>query len=164
MAPADKSLKFVLLVSCSLIVLNLFCIDPVHALDLGLKVKGPAKALVKHFKCSRKCESEFCKVPPLLRYGKYCGLLYGGCPGEKPCDALDACCMDHDACVGNKNHGYGYLNKECSRNLLKCMAKVKKSGAETFKGSKCQAGEVIDVITDVIKVALGAGKFVPPSK
>jgi hypothetical protein len=39
------------------------------------------------------------KVPPLLRYGKYCGILYSGCPGEKPCDALDACCMVHDHCV-----------------------------------------------------------------
>lgn len=41
-------------------------------------------------------------VAPLLRYGKYCGLLYGGCPGEKPCDELDACCMKHDACIVSK--------------------------------------------------------------
>jgi hypothetical protein len=43
------------------------------------------------------------KVPPLLRYGKYCGILYSGCPGEKPCDALDACCMVHDHCVDTHN-------------------------------------------------------------
>jgi hypothetical protein len=36
---------------------------------------------------------------PLMRYGKYCGVSYTGCPGEDPCDALDACCMIHDACV-----------------------------------------------------------------
>jgi len=42
-------------------------------------------------------------VPPLLRYGKYCGLLYSGCPGERPCDGLDACCMKHDQCVQSKN-------------------------------------------------------------
>lgn len=42
-------------------------------------------------------------VPPFLRYGKYCGLLYSGCPGERPCDGLDACCMKHDACVQAKN-------------------------------------------------------------
>lgn len=42
-------------------------------------------------------------VPPLLRYGKYCGLLYSGCPGERPCDGLDACCMKHDQCVSAKN-------------------------------------------------------------
>ena len=34
-----------------------------------------------------------------MRYGKYCGVKYTGCPGEAPCDALDACCMIHDACV-----------------------------------------------------------------
>ena len=27
-------------------------------------------------------------LPPLLRYNKYYGLLYNGCPGEKPCDLL----------------------------------------------------------------------------
>jgi hypothetical protein len=43
------------------------------------------------------------EVPPLLRYGKYCGILYSGCPGEKPCDALDACCMVHDHCVDTHN-------------------------------------------------------------
>jgi hypothetical protein len=36
---------------------------------------------------------------PLMRYGKYCGVSYTGCPGEAPCDALNACCMIHDACV-----------------------------------------------------------------
>ncbi|RZC13771.1 Phospholipase A2-alpha, partial [Glycine soja] len=50
----------------------------------------------------RTCESSFCSVP-LLRYGKYCGLLYSGCPGEKPCDGLDACCIYHDKCVQAKN-------------------------------------------------------------
>ncbi|KAJ4820059.1 Phospholipase A2 family protein [Rhynchospora pubera] len=29
--------------------------------------------------------------------------MYTGCPGEKPCDALDACCMVHDACVTANN-------------------------------------------------------------
>ncbi|XP_062210657.1 probable phospholipase A2 homolog 2 isoform X1 [Phragmites australis] len=53
--------------------------------------------------CSRTCESSFCTVPPLLRYGKYCGILYSGCPGETPCDALDACCMVHDHCVDTHN-------------------------------------------------------------
>lgn len=50
-----------------------------------------------------KCNMNDCAVPPFLRYGKYCGLLYSGCPGEKPCDGLDACCMKHDACVQAKN-------------------------------------------------------------
>jgi len=35
-----------------------------------------------------------------IKYGKYCGVGYSGCPGEKPCDDIDACCMAHDDCVG----------------------------------------------------------------
>ena len=34
-----------------------------------------------------------------IRYGKYCGVGHGGCEGEKPCDALDACCEKHDTCA-----------------------------------------------------------------
>lgn len=38
-----------------------------------------------------------------IRYGKYCGVGWTGCPGEKPCDDVDACCKIHDECVGK--HG-----------------------------------------------------------
>ncbi|KAB1205144.1 Phospholipase A2-alpha [Morella rubra] len=149
-------LKFALLLSGSLIVLILFC-NPVHSLNIGLddKVAGAPVNVSKD--CSRKCESEFCTVPPVLRYGKYCGLLYSGCPGEKPCDGLDACCMKHDACVTDKKNGY--LGRQCSKNLISCMATFKKSGGQAFKGSKCKADEVIKVITDVMKAALLAGKY-----
>jgi hypothetical protein len=58
-------------------------------------------------------------VPPFLRYGKYCGLLYSGCPGEKPCDGLDACCMNHDACVV-KNSKFFLDNKSLIMFFLKC--------------------------------------------
>lgn len=34
-----------------------------------------------------------------IKYGKYCGVGWTGCPGEKPCDDLDACCKVHDECV-----------------------------------------------------------------
>lgn len=37
-----------------------------------------------------------------IRYGKYCGVGWSGCPGEKPCDDLDACCKIHDECVEKK--------------------------------------------------------------
>lgn len=37
-----------------------------------------------------------------IRYGKYCGVGWSGCPGEKPCDDLDACCKIHDECVDKK--------------------------------------------------------------
>lgn len=37
-----------------------------------------------------------------IRYGKYCGVGWTGCPGEEPCDELDACCKVHDECVEKK--------------------------------------------------------------
>ncbi len=37
-----------------------------------------------------------------LRYGKYCGIGYTGCPGAVPCDGLDRCCMVHDQCIGSQ--------------------------------------------------------------
>nr|GEX41993.1 phospholipase A2-alpha [Tanacetum cinerariifolium] len=83
----------------SIITLNYFAIS-LFALKVHV---GGDTGLTLAKECSNKCESSFCKVPPLLRYGKYCGILYSGCPGEKPCDELDACCMKHDACISANN-------------------------------------------------------------
>ncbi|KAH7546661.1 hypothetical protein FEM48_Zijuj01G0225100 [Ziziphus jujuba var. spinosa] len=96
-------------------------------------------------------------VPPFLRYGKYCGLLYSGCPGQIPCDGLDACCMKHDACVQSKNNDY--LSQECSQNFINCMENFRKSKGRTFKGNKCDVDDVIDVISVVMKAALLAGRY-----
>ncbi|XVF88689.1 hypothetical protein PTKIN_Ptkin19aG0070400 [Pterospermum kingtungense] len=52
-------------------------------------------------KCSRTCVAENCNSVG-IRYGKYCGVGWSGCPGEKPCDDLDACCKIHDECVEKK--------------------------------------------------------------
>ncbi|KAK1263750.1 Phospholipase A2-alpha [Acorus gramineus] len=106
--------------------------------------------------CSRKCESQFCTVAPFLRYGKYCGILYSGCPGERPCDGLDACCKIHDDCVQSRHNDY--LSQHCNRNFLNCITKFKNSGAPTFWGNKCSAEEVVDVISVVIEAALQAGR------
>ncbi|KAF9662912.1 hypothetical protein SADUNF_Sadunf18G0103700 [Salix dunnii] len=147
------SLKLALLVSCSLLVLA-FSSFSAQALNIGVQAADSAISLGKD--CSRKCESEFCSVPPFLRYGKYCGLLYSGCPGEKPCDGLDACCMKHDACVQAKNNDY--LSQECSQDFINCMNNFRNSGAHTFKGNKCQVDEVIGVISIVMEAALLAGR------
>ncbi|CAD6202992.1 unnamed protein product [Miscanthus lutarioriparius] len=106
--------------------------------------------------CSRTCESSFCIVPPLLRYGKYCGILYSGCPGEKPCDALDACCMVHDHCVAT--HDNDYLNTRCNENLLRCLDRVSPEGP-TFPGNECGVGQTASVIRGVIESAVLAGKI-----
>ncbi|KAA3490181.1 phospholipase A2-alpha [Gossypium australe] len=125
----------------------------VEALNVGIQAADTAISVSKE--CSRTCESEFCSVPPFLRYGKYCGLLYSGCPGEKPCDGLDACCMKHDACVQAMNNDY--LSQKCSQSFIKCMKDFQKGGGRSFKGNKCQVDQVIDVISVVMKAALIAG-------
>ncbi|XP_059636922.1 phospholipase A2-alpha [Cornus florida] len=139
--------------SFSLFVLYFSSIST-HALYVGLHADANL-SLSKE--CSRKCESEFCKVPPFLRYGKYCGLLYSGCPGEKPCDGLDACCMKHDACIQAKNNDY--LSQECSQKLINCTSNFKSAGGQSFKGNKCSVDDVIDVITVVMDAALLAGRY-----
>ncbi|XP_071722224.1 phospholipase A2-alpha [Rutidosis leptorrhynchoides] len=132
-----------------------FFVFSAHGLNIGVQ-SAQSNLNVSKEECSRRCESAFCSVPPFLRYGKYCGLLYSGCPGEKPCDGLDACCMKHDACVQDKNNGY--LSQECSQNFLNCMASIRQSGI-SFKGSQCEVDQVIDVISLVMEAALLAGRY-----
>ncbi|KAK4478934.1 hypothetical protein RD792_014441, partial [Penstemon davidsonii] len=94
--------------------------------------------------------------PPFLRYGKYCGILYSGCPGEQPCDQLDACCMRHDQCIARK--GNDYLSQECNNGFKYCVERFRKSGAPSFKGNTCDVDTVVKVITDVMDAAILAGK------
>ncbi|XP_077234553.1 phospholipase A2-alpha-like [Tasmannia lanceolata] len=149
-----QPLKLAFLLLHSLFAIQHFTIS-VNALNVGVQNSGSAVSLKKE--CSRKCESEFCSVPPFLRYGKYCGLLYSGCPGEKPCDGLDACCLTHDACVQAKNNDY--LSQECNQEFLDCISDFKDSGGPSFKGNKCKVDEVVDVISVVIEAAVLAGRF-----
>ncbi|KAK6941750.1 hypothetical protein RJ641_027127 [Dillenia turbinata] len=137
-----------------LLLLLDFSLISTFALNIGVQSTGADVSVSKE--CSSKCESEFCSVPPFLRYGKYCGLLYSGCPGEKPCDGLDACCMKHDACVQAK--GNDYLSMECSQNFINCMENFRNSRSRTFKGNKCDVDEVVDVISLVMEAALLAGR------
>ncbi|XP_057763395.1 probable phospholipase A2 homolog 1 [Arachis stenosperma] len=77
--------------------------------------------------CSKKCIAEQCHVLS-IRYGKYCGVGYSGCPGEQPCDDIDACCMAHDNCVDKE----GMVSVDCHHKLKKCLIDVQKSGKEGF--------------------------------
>ncbi|KAH7655853.1 Phospholipase A(2) protein [Dioscorea alata] len=124
----------------------------VKGLNIGLHFDHSAVSM----HCSRRCESEHCLLPPFLRYGKYCGVLYTGCPGEEPCDGLDECCKVHDACIQDNQNDY--LNKECNENLLNCISEFRDSGAKTFQGNKCKPEEVVDEISLIIQVALLAGR------
>ncbi|XP_055822365.1 probable phospholipase A2 homolog 1 [Solanum dulcamara] len=77
--------------------------------------------------CSKTCVAENCNSIG-IRYGKYCGLGWSGCPGEKPCDDLDACCKIHDECVENN----GMTNVKCHEKFKRCIKKVQKSGKVGF--------------------------------
>ncbi|XP_078444721.1 phospholipase A2 family protein [Wolffia australiana] len=147
-SPAEFLLAALLLFLCSSAV-------PVAGLNVGIQTAA-SDGTLRMTRCSRKCESEYCTLPPFLRYGKYCGLLYSGCPGEKPCDGLDACCQIHDACVQAKHNDY--LSQSCNQNFLNCIQRFKYSGKPTFKGNKCSPEEVVDVISLVIEAAVLAGR------
>ncbi|KAF0914851.1 hypothetical protein E2562_032527 [Oryza meyeriana var. granulata] len=145
-------MRFLLKLSyrCSLLLL-LLLMTASWGLNIGdLLGSSPAKDQG----CSRTCESQFCTIAPLLRYGKYCGILYSGCPGERPCDTLDACCMVHDHCVDT--HNDDYLNTMCNENLLSCIDRV---SGPTFPGNKCNVGQTASVIRGVIETAVFAGKI-----
>ncbi|EPS69671.1 hypothetical protein M569_05095 [Genlisea aurea] len=133
--------------------LALFPFPGGHALNVGLRAHV---GLASYKQCSRTCESMFCDVPPFLRYGKYCGILYSGCAGEKPCDGLDACCMNHDHCIGK--NGNDYLSEHCSREFLKCVEAFGRSGAPSFKGNTCDIHRVVDTFQSIMKAAILAGK------
>ncbi|KAK7314358.1 hypothetical protein VNO77_32878 [Canavalia gladiata] len=77
--------------------------------------------------CSTQCIAMQCDTIG-IKYGKYCGVGYSGCPGEKPCDDLDACCMVHDECVGK----FGMTNVKCHKKLKNCLIKVQNSGKVGF--------------------------------
>ncbi|GFP98586.1 phospholipase a2-alpha [Phtheirospermum japonicum] len=135
-----------------LLIITTFAI-PIHALNIGLHTNAGLKLFKE---CSRTCESMFCDAAPFLRYGKYCGLLYSGCPGEQPCDRLDACCMHHDQCIAKM--GNDYLSQKCNKEFLSCVEAFRKSGAPSFKGNTCEAGEVVKTINNAMRAAIVAGK------
>ncbi|GAB2275412.1 Probable phospholipase A2 1, partial [Dionaea muscipula] len=77
--------------------------------------------------CSKNCIAVNCNNVG-IRYGKYCGVGHSGCPGEKPCDNLDACCKAHDECVDK----HGMTNVKCHDKFKRCIKKVQNSGKAGF--------------------------------
>ncbi|KAK1265373.1 hypothetical protein QJS04_geneDACA018133 [Acorus gramineus] len=77
--------------------------------------------------CSKSCVAENCNSIG-IRYGKYCGVGWTGCAGEKPCDDLDACCKAHDECVEKK----GLTSVKCHEKFKSCIKRVQKSGKVGF--------------------------------
>ncbi|KAF9614050.1 hypothetical protein IFM89_014850, partial [Coptis chinensis] len=77
--------------------------------------------------CSKTCVAQNCNSFG-IRYGKFCGVGWTGCPGQKPCDELDACCQIHDECVEKK----GMMSVKCHEKFKSCIKKVQKSGKTGF--------------------------------
>ncbi|KAG6549344.1 hypothetical protein Mapa_009061 [Marchantia paleacea] len=115
-----------------------------------------ANLLTTHKLCSTECESKWCYVPPVLRYGKYCGIGYSGCDGQDPCDGLDACCKTHDECIGSNL--CNYLNVDCNQALIDCLNSFQASGAPQFAGADCSTEELVGVINAVIEIGVKAGE------
>ncbi|CAI0628435.1 unnamed protein product [Linum tenue] len=93
-------------------------------------------------------------VPFGIRYGKYCGVGWTGCPGEKPCDEVDACCKVHDDCVGKK----GMTNVKCHQKFKTCVKKVQKSGKLGFS-KECPYEKVVPTMVQGMDMAIMLSQF-----
>ncbi|KAG0593564.1 hypothetical protein KC19_1G339200 [Ceratodon purpureus] len=94
--------------------------------------------------CSKHCESINCDNARTIRYGKFCGVGYTGCPNQSPCDRLDACCRQHDFCVGTNSANFP--NQTCRYNLRSCLQQYLSTGASVYHGSNCTAMTVQNTV------------------
>ncbi|CAH2077584.1 unnamed protein product [Thlaspi arvense] len=96
--------------------------------------------------CSKTCIAQNCNTIG-IRYGKYCGIGYYGCPGEAPCDDLDACCMTHDNCVDLKGITYVKCHKQFKRCVNKLSRSIKQSnGQKVGFSTQCPYSTVIPTV------------------
>ncbi|KAJ9460198.1 Phospholipase A2-beta [Diplonema papillatum] len=112
------------------------------------------------FKCGRECIASNCDNGLSLRWGKYCGIGHGGCPGEKPCDAYDSCCKAHDDCVGLTN----MLDTKCHTELKICL-QAARSDKEPLFSKKCGVDELVETMSSGMDLAnlLSSGLMGAPS-
>ncbi|MCO5602708.1 hypothetical protein L7F22_056845 [Adiantum nelumboides] len=97
---------------------------------------------------SRTCAEVQCNSLG-IRYGKFCGVGWTGCAGEKPCDDLDGCCKQHDLCVEKK----GMMQISCHEKFKKCMRKVEKSAKRGFS-KKCPYEVAIPLMIQGMDMAI----------
>ncbi|KAK3018429.1 hypothetical protein RJ639_004246 [Escallonia herrerae] len=99
-------------------------------------------------KCSKSCVVQDCNSFG-IRYGKYCGVGWSGCPGEKPCDDLDACCKIHDECVEK----FGMTNVKCHEKFKRCIKRVQRSGKVGFS-KECPYDTAVPTMTQGMDMAI----------
>ncbi|CAI0543764.1 unnamed protein product [Linum tenue] len=120
---------------------------------LARRIDSAAANLLWQPICSRTCVTENCDTFG-IRYGKYCGVGWTGCPGEKPCDEVDACCKVHDDCVGKK----GMTNVKCHQKFKTCVKKVQKSGKLGFS-KECPYEKVVPTMVQGMDMAIMLSQF-----
>ncbi|XP_020549551.1 probable phospholipase A2 homolog 1 [Sesamum indicum] len=103
--------------------------------------------------CSRSCVVENCNTIG-IRYGKYCGVGWTGCAGEKPCDDLDACCLIHDHCVALN----GLTNIKCHEECKRCIKEVEKSGQVGFSSS-CTYETAVSTLVQCMDMSILFSQF-----
>ena len=104
--------------------------------------------------CATSCTHAHCDNFN-IRYGTYCGVGYTGCPGVKPCDAYDACCETHDACVTTES----MMSQKCHAALTRCLHTALANHTTTWieeRGESaigCSAEEIVKTMSNGMGVA-----------
>ncbi|XP_021751278.1 probable phospholipase A2 homolog 1 [Chenopodium quinoa] len=106
--------------------------------------------------CSKRCIALNCDNVG-IKYGKYCGVGYSGCPGENPCDDVDACCQIHDDCVDK----HGMTNIKCHQKFKRCIKKAQKSGKAGFS-KDCPYDVVVHTMVQGMDMAILMSQFASP--
>ncbi|XP_022154742.1 probable phospholipase A2 homolog 1 [Momordica charantia] len=115
---------------------------------LFLSVVSECSSNESRVECSRTCVAINCNTVG-IRYGKFCGVGWTGCAGEKPCDDLDACCKVHDECVERK----GLTNIKCHEKFKSCIKKVQKSGKAGFS-EECPYSTAVPIMVQGMDLAI----------
>ncbi|XP_021751033.1 probable phospholipase A2 homolog 1 [Chenopodium quinoa] len=118
-----------------------------------LIVAADSAANNSKIQCSKRCIALNCDNVG-IKYGKYCGVGYSGCPGEKPCDDVDACCQIHDDCVDK----HGMTNIKCHEKFKRCIKKAQKSGKAGFS-KDCPYNVVVHTMVQGMDMAILMSQF-----
>ncbi|KAG9456571.1 hypothetical protein H6P81_001079 [Aristolochia fimbriata] len=129
------------------------CVCLAFVLVLFVAVRASNVSANSEVRCSKTCVVQNCNTFG-IRYGKYCGVGWTGCPGEKPCDDLDACCKTHDECVEKK----GIMSVKCHEKFKSCIKKIQKSGKVGFS-EDCPYEIAVPTMTQGMDMAILFSQF-----
>ncbi|KMS95816.1 hypothetical protein BVRB_004730 [Beta vulgaris subsp. vulgaris] len=135
---------------------NLFSSFVFSLLILSLLVVAVSSTNDSQIQCSKQCIAFNCDNVG-IKYGKYCGVGYSGCAGEKPCDDVDACCKIHDDCVDK----HGMTNVKCHEKFKRCIRKVQRSGKTGFS-KECPYDVVVPTMVQGMDMAILMSQLVSP--